>query len=222
MSAPAATTAIAAVIFDCDGTLVDSEALGNAVLLELAVEHGIPLSAAEAIADFRGGRMADYIAQLEAIHGGPLPETFVPAFRSRARAAFATQLRPIPGAARLLAALSARGLPLAVASNGPREKTTANLASTGLLGYFPQHVFSAYEIGAWKPDPALYLHAARALGVAPARCAVVEDSLPGITAGLAAGMQVFAFLPDGWQAGIPSGTRYVRDLDALEALIGGA
>jgi beta-phosphoglucomutase-like phosphatase (HAD superfamily) len=89
-----------------------------------------------------------------------------------------------------------------VASNGPRHKIELVLGLTGLLPWFEQRIFSAYDIGAWKPAPDLFLHAARQMGLAPADCAVVEDSASGIAAGLAAGMRVFALgaQPDDWPA----------------------
>jgi beta-phosphoglucomutase-like phosphatase (HAD superfamily) len=80
-----------------------------------------------------------------------------------------------------------------VASNGPREKTELSLSVTGLLPLVGDRIFSSYEVGWWKPHPGLFLHAAAAMGVDPASCGVVEDSVAGIDAGVAAGMQVFAF-----------------------------
>jgi HAD superfamily hydrolase (TIGR01509 family) len=81
-----------------------------------------------------------------------------------------------------------------VATNGPREKVEQTLALTGLRPYFGERVFTAYEVGSFKPAPGLFLHAAAALGCAPASCAVVEDSEAGLRAGVAAGMQVFALM----------------------------
>jgi HAD superfamily hydrolase (TIGR01509 family) len=95
----------------------------------------------------------------------------------------------MPGARELLQALR---LPYCVATNGPREKAELTLGLTGLLPFFEQRLFCAYEVGSFKPEPGLFLHAAQALGVRPSHCAVVEDSLPGVCAGVAAGMQVFS------------------------------
>lgn len=99
------------------------------------------------------------------------------------------RLRPIDGAVELLNGLQ---VPIAVASNGPLRQTRLSLEVTGLVRYFSANVCSAYDIDAWKPDPRLFLHAASVLGVDPSRCAVVEDGLSGIEAGVAAGMTVFA------------------------------
>lgn len=87
--------------------------------------------------------------------------------------------------------------PYCVASSGPRDKIEHSLSITGLLGYFPGRIFSAYDVGSWKPDPGLFLHAAETMGVAPERCAVVEDSVLGVQAGVAAGMTVFGYAPAG-------------------------
>jgi HAD superfamily hydrolase (TIGR01509 family) len=207
-----AESPILAVLFDCDGTLIDSEDLGNEILLDLIREHGIPLQAAEVRSGFRGGRLPDYIARLEKITGGPLPETFVPELRRRYREALATRLKAVPGAVELLAAIK---IPMALATNGQRAWTENHLAVTGMLGYFTDRIFSAHEVGAWKPDPKLFLIAANALGVAPGDCAVVEDSLPGIQAGAAAGMRVFAYLPHGLEAELPAGVITVTTLSQL-------
>jgi HAD superfamily hydrolase (TIGR01509 family) len=81
-------------------------------------------------------------------------------------------------------------VPYCVATNGPRVKTELTLSITGLLPLLQDRIFSAYEVGAFKPDPTLFLHAARVMDVEPARCLVVEDSAAGVRAGLAAGMHV--------------------------------
>jgi HAD superfamily hydrolase (TIGR01509 family) len=178
-----------AIIFDCDGTLVDSEPIALGVMVRYLAELGVVASEAEAVSRFVGGKLADSIAALEASIGRRLPLSFVGEFRRRRSDAMRTHLRPIDGARELLAALD---VPVAVASNGPLDQTVLSLEVTGLLPHFAANVFSAYDIQAWKPDPALFLHAAKNLGVEPSRCAVVEDSATGIEAGVAAGMTVFA------------------------------
>src|SRR5262249_40554374 len=107
--------------------------------------------------------------------------------------------------------------PVAVASNGPLEQTRVSLEVTGLLRYFSANVFSAYDVDAWKPDPRLFLHAATVLGVDPSRCAVVEDGLSGIEAGVAAGMTVFALGRDErWPS---ERVRIVQRLDDVRQLL---
>lgn len=184
-----------AVIFDSDGTLVDSEAPGLDVVYTLAREAGLTLGREQAHDRFRGVRMAEVAAFIAA----QLPQcgpSFATEFTQRVRVAMAARfqqgLSPMPGAKALVERLR---LPFAVATNGPREKIEQTLRLTGLRPYFEDRVFCAYEVGHFKPDPGLFLHAAGALGIEPSCCAVVEDSLPGITAGLAAGMRVFALQP---------------------------
>jgi HAD superfamily hydrolase (TIGR01509 family) len=120
-------------------------------------------------------------------------EVFARSVRSAQAARFQQGLGTIRGAHALVSSLT---VPFCVATNGPREKVELTLGLTGLLPYFGERIFSAYEVGSFKPDPGLFLHAAEALGVAPQHCAVVEDSEPGIRAGLAAGMQVFSLFPE--------------------------
>jgi len=180
---------IDALIFDCDGTLVDSEPLGVAALLHEAAAFGCTLNDADALAAFKGKRMADCVALLAAHCPQTLPPDFIDRVRIRTAALFTAHLTPMPGARALLAGLT---LPYCLASNGPAEKIALSLQLCGLADVFTGPIFSAYDIGHWKPAPHLFLHAARALGVAPQHCAVVEDSAPGIAAGLAAGMTVFA------------------------------
>jgi HAD superfamily hydrolase (TIGR01509 family) len=181
-----------AIIFDCDGTLVDSERLGNQVLAEFLGELGFRTTTEECMARFKGRRMAETVRLIEELLGRPVPRDFVPEAHRRMETLFTAELRAIDGVESLLQSLD---IPFCVASNGPRDKMEASLDATGLLPYFRERIFSAYEVGSWKPEPGLFLHAAKTLGVRPERCAVVEDSLVGATAGVAAGMTVFAFAP---------------------------
>jgi HAD superfamily hydrolase (TIGR01509 family) len=183
---------IKALIFDCDGTLVDSEIPGLDVLYDSAREEGLDISRAEAHERFRGVRMAECIAWIAAQLpecSADFAERFLRKVRQATTARFQQGVDPLPGAGELLGRLQ---LPFCVATNGPREKVEMTLAMSGLRQFMGERIFSAYEVGMFKPDPGLFLHAAAALGVAPEYCAVVEDSLPGIQAGLVAGMTVFA------------------------------
>jgi HAD superfamily hydrolase (TIGR01509 family) len=205
---------IEAVIFDCDGTLVDSETLADEVLVECVRPHGLELTVAEVHARFRGRKMADCVAELEREIGGALPADFVPGFRVRCAEVFRHRLKAIDGA---LATIQHLPVPYCVASSGPREKIELSLGVTGLLPYFKDRIFSSYDIGSWKPDPGLFLHAASAMKVAPDRCAVVEDSAPGLQAGAAAGMVVFAFVKA--DAPFPHAMTGVRVLRRLSELL---
>lgn len=212
---------VSAVIFDCDGTLVDSEVPGMDVLHQLACAQGLALTRAEAHRRFRGVRMAEIVAWITA-QLPPQDADFEAHFTRRVRAAmaqrFARGLAPMPGAAALLQGLRQ---PCCVATNGPREKVEQTLTLTGLRRYFGERVYSAYEVGSFKPDPGLFLHAAAALGCVPADCAVVEDSEAGLRAGIAAGMQVFALVqPQDLPQALRGRVTCIRGLADLPAILG--
>ena len=179
-----------AVIFDCDGVLVDSEPIAMSVWIEMAAEYGYSLSFEDALAAFRGGEMKKCVAHLEGLLGRAIKADFVTDFRARSAMRFETELIPVVGIHQVLDRLT---VPFCVASNGPEEKMAVSLRVCGLLPYFRDRIVSAYQVGSFKPDPGLFLAAAQLLEVEPRRCAVVEDSILGVQAGIAAGMSVFAY-----------------------------
>jgi HAD superfamily hydrolase (TIGR01509 family) len=203
------TTPVAAVIFDCDGTLVDSVTLATEVLVAYLADLGHAVSASDVGEGFACGRMSEFLIDLERSLGCVLPDDFVGELRRRRDEAMRARLRPIDGARELLAGLT---VPVAVASNGPREQTALSLELTGLLPFFSGRVFSAYDVGSWKPDPGLLLHAATQLGVEPARCLVVEDAGPGVEAALAAGMRVLALCESRWPSDLVRGIRHLSEV----------
>ena len=135
---------------------------------------------------------------------------------SRWQLVFTDRLQPIEGALELLRTLT---LPYCVASSAPREKIELSLSLTGLLPYLQGRMYSSYDIEDWKPSPGLFIHSARSMGVHPHRCAVIEDSWPGIQAGLAAGMTVYAFQPRDSDPRIPSQVSIVHRLSELRPLL---
>jgi HAD superfamily hydrolase (TIGR01509 family) len=187
---------IAALLFDLDGTLVDSEKTGLEVLHQMACARGLNWSHEESVQRFRGvpmPRCVSVIAQHLPAGSPALDEvTFLRDLRAAMAERFRQDLQEIHGASALLASLR---IPFAVATNGPREKAALTLGLTGLDRWLEDRVFCAPEVGSYKPEPGLFLHAAQALGCAPGQCAVVEDSLPGMLGGLAAGMRVFSLHP---------------------------
>jgi len=218
---------IRAVIFDSDGTLVDSELPGLDALHGFCLRQGLNVSREHAHRQFHGvglrACMVWLAEQLVAVSGEqPSPER-VDALTAAARAAmnerFHQGLNPIPGADELLAQLARSALPFCVGTNGPRQKVELALSLAGLRHHFAaEHLFCAYEVGVFKPEPGLFLHAAAALGVPPAHCAVVEDSLPGVQAGLAAGMQVFTLHPrEGMPPEMAEGVVFIAHLGELVA-----
>lgn len=179
------------VIFDCDGVLVDSEPLANAVLHAELARAGLGLSLEESTALFTGLSLASCLAVIEARLGGPPPEDFLPRLRAGVVERFRKELAPVPGVADVLRGLDA---PRCVASSGSHEKIRFSLSLTGLDGWFgDDDIFSADDVARGKPAPDLFLHAAARKGREPGQCVVVEDSVPGVQAARAAGMRVLGF-----------------------------
>ncbi len=186
--------AIRAVIFDCDGVLVDSVGLAGEVLAEYLRDLGFDVSRQEATRRFGSGKMADYVARFEDETGRRLPANFEQELRGRRELVFRQRLRAVEGASELVTRLA---VPSCVASNGPMAQIEHSLRIVGLFERFEGRIFSAYAVRAWKPEPHLFLHAARALGQVPEDCAVIEDTELGLQAAVSAGMQAFAYLPSG-------------------------
>jgi HAD superfamily hydrolase (TIGR01509 family) len=182
--------ALQLVIFDCDGVLVDSETLGSRVLVEFVAELGLAIPLPEAIDAFRGRKMDDVVAEVERRLGRPAPAAFIEDLRARKDAAYRRELKAIDGVADALKKID---VPVCVASSGPADRIRLALEITGLLPRFDGHIFSAYDINSWKPDPGLLLHAAKIMQTHPAACAVIEDSALGVQAAIAAGMRVWGF-----------------------------
>jgi HAD superfamily hydrolase (TIGR01509 family) len=181
---------IECIIFDCDGVLVDTETIMISVLLEMAAIPEARIDIEEAVKLFSGRQILETIKMLEEIAGTSFPEDFEQHFRQRAYDEFKKKVKPIDGVVDLLQAIS---VPYCVASSGPREKIELNLRLTGILPFFDAaRIFSSYEIGSWKPDPGIFLHAASAMSFLPSECIVIEDSLAGVEAGVSGGFRVFA------------------------------
>ena len=178
------------IIFDSDGVLVDSEEIALAVLAQAARGAGAQIDLPEALALFRGLKIADCVVEIERRSGRRVGDSFIEDVRRATALAFEADLQAVEGVHDALAAIST---PVCVASNGPMSKLAQTLSLTKLQGHFAGRVFSAYEVGSWKPDPGLFLYAAETLGADPSRCVVVEDSLTGVQAAKAAGMRVLGF-----------------------------
>lgn len=185
-----------AVLFDCDGVLVDSEGITNGVLREMLEELGWPLSREECMRIFVGKAVKDERALIEARTGQPLTEDWFVRFRERRNQGLVAGVGPIAGAVDAAAALHERlAGRIACCSGADRFKVELQLEKCGLMPYFRGRVFSGHEMPHSKPFPDVYLAAMEQLGVAPSRCAVVEDTVTGVTAGVAAGATVFGYSP---------------------------
>ncbi len=215
-----------AILFDCDGVLVDSEPITNGLLRDMLEERGWAMSPEECVRLFIGKAVKDERALIEARTGQPLTEDWLCAFRERRNAALERDLQPIPGAVSAVAEVHAvYGDRIACASGADRFKVELQFRKTGLMPYFEGRIFSGHEMPRSKPAPDVYLAAAQALGARPHRCAVVEDTVTGVTAGVAAGAWVYAYVPPGtspsaaralWQAGA---SHLFEDMAALPALL---
>jgi HAD superfamily hydrolase (TIGR01509 family) len=206
------------VIFDCDGVLVDSEPISNGVFVALLREHGHELTLGESMRTVVGLSMPAAIAVVERRLGCTLPADFGAECEARTLAVLARSVEPTPG---IVAALDALPFPACVASSGSHAKIRTTLGRTGLLPRFEGRIFSATEVERGKPAPDLFLHAARTLGADPARCAVVEDAVPGVQGAVAAGMRVFGYAARTDPARLlEAGARVFASMDELPGLLG--
>ena len=187
-----------AVLFDCDGVLVDSETITNSVLRDMLEERGWSMDLKDCMDLFVGNTVTDKRAQIEAQTGLPLTQDWLLAFRERRNAVLVADIQPIPHIHQAVQALhQATGGRIACASGADRFKIEMMLQQVGLAHYFAGNIFSGHEMPRSKPHPDVYLAAAAHLGVPPGRCAVVEDTVPGVCAGVAAGASVFGYAPAG-------------------------
>ncbi|BCF95079.1 HAD-IA family hydrolase [Paraburkholderia largidicola] len=184
------TLNIDGIIFDSDGTLVDSETLSAEVIVDILHSLGVTVTKQQILERFRGTRFSIFAASLLADFPVTDVGLFTLEFRNRTADVFTDRLKPMPGAVEVIRNLE---IEKCVASNGPREKIELCLDVTGLLPYFQDRIASAYEIGSWKPDPSLILHAASMMNLPAHRCLLIEDSLAGVEAGLAAGVKVIGY-----------------------------
>ncbi|MDP1655380.1 HAD family phosphatase [Rhodoferax sp.] len=187
-----------AILFDCDGVLVDSEPIVNRVLRDMLAERGWVLTAEECWSIFVGKAVKDERLRIEQHTGQPLTEEWLAGFRARRNAALEAELSVIANAQAAVHEVHARhDARIACASGADRHKVELQLRKVGLLDYFAGRIFSGHEMPRSKPHPDVYLAAAAALAASPQRCAVVEDTLTGVAAGVAAGATVFAYVPQG-------------------------
>lgn len=208
-----------AVLFDCDGVLADTEMLVNRLVATELTARGWAMDAHEARRLFLGQAWPDMRPAIEA-RIGALPAGWEDDFSRRITQMLETETLAIPGAMEALRLVAAR-LPVAVASNSSRRELAAKMQRLGLVGLLAGRCFSFEDVTLPKPAPDMYLAAAAACGVPPRDCVVVEDSVTGVRAGLAAGCRVLGFSRDTpavalWQAGAEP----FASMEALPALLG--
>lgn len=210
-----------AVIFDCDGVLVDSEQAAFDILQQDFARHGLPLPRAELEALFIGGTVKGLWQQARSM-GATLPDDWVDDFYVRLYARLALGTPLIPGIEAVLDALDAAGIPYAVGSNGSDHKMQVTLGQhPALLARLKGRLFSGQTLGKPKPAPDLYLHAASALGHRPQDCVVIEDSATGARAARAAGIRCFGYAAHGDGAALKAaGAHTFSSMADLPGLLG--
>ncbi len=178
------------VIFDCDGVLVDSEVISCRAHAAMLTRHGYPITADQVLERFLGVSDREARMAVEAELGRSLPDDFEAQMKQAALQRYADDLPTIPYVDEAIAAIS---LPKCVASSGTPEKIRHGLSCAGLYDLLAPNIFSATQVKRGKPAPDLFLFAAEQMQASPARCIVIEDSVPGISGALAAGMTVLGF-----------------------------
>jgi HAD superfamily hydrolase (TIGR01509 family) len=174
-----------AIIFDFDGVLADSEVLSNSVIAEIVTELGKPTTVDDAYRTYMGKRLSEVIETIEGVIGHKLPDDFADSYQRRTFDTFRARLKPVDGACEFIATW--REVPNCIASSSSPERLALSLEVLNMAALFEGRVFSASNVARGKPHPDIFLHAAKQLGVAPADCIVIEDSIGGITAARAAG-----------------------------------
>jgi HAD superfamily hydrolase (TIGR01509 family) len=184
-----------ALIFDFDGVLADSEVLSNSVIAEIVSEFGVPTTIDDAYRTFMGKRLVEVIETIERVIGRKLPDDFADHYQERTFVAFRRGLKPIEGAREFIAVWS--DVPRCIASSSSPERLALSLEVLDMAALFEGRVFSASNVARGKPHPDIFLHAAEQLGVRPADCIVIEDSVGGVTAARAAGATAIGFTAAG-------------------------
>lgn len=210
-----------AVLFDCDGVLVDSEPLTFAQIQEEFAEHGLHMTIPELEPLFIGHTIEE-TGDYARAHGAMLPADWADGFYDRMCARLARGTALMPGVEALLDRLDAAGVGYAVGSNGRMQKMRATLGQhRALWARLDGRLFSGQDLGMPKPRPDLYLHAARSIGADPARCVVIEDTATGASAGIAAGMRVLGYAPSGENPRLKAvGAEIFRDMAEVPGLLG--
>jgi HAD superfamily hydrolase (TIGR01509 family) len=211
------------VIFDCDGVLVDSEPLANACLREALAGQGLVLDVAEVRRRYVGLSMASMMSAVETELGRALPDGWLDVLQADTFRTLREHVKPVPHVRAAVEAIVEKGVRVSVASSGSLKKVTLTLGTTGLLGLFNPRLLSAEQVKRGKPFPDLFEAAARLAGIVPQNTVVVEDSLPGVEAAVAAHIRVFGYAGDPMTDRVAlqaAGAVVFDDMRKLPALLG--
>jgi len=208
------------VIFDCDGVLVDSEIIANRILAEELTRIGLPTTCEESIRLYMGKSEKDCWRAVAEQLGCPPPASLIENYHIRTEYCFTQELKPVDGICEAL-----KRIPFAkcVGSSGSHQKIQTSLRKTGLEAFFKGQIFSAADVSRGKPNPDLFLYAAKRMGVKPDNCIVIEDSVPGVTAAVAAGMKTYGYaaLTSAEQLATAGAETFTRMLDLPHLLFQG-
>jgi HAD superfamily hydrolase (TIGR01509 family) len=182
--------AVDLIIFDCDGVLVDSEVISCRAHADVLSRHGYPITSEQVLKRFLGVSEREARLMVESEIGRKFPDDFESQIHAATLKFYAEDLHAIANVGEAIAAID---LPKCVASSGTPEKIGHGLTCAGLYDQLAPHIFSASQVKRGKPAPDLFLFAAEQMQASPARCLVIEDSVPGITGARAAGMTVLGF-----------------------------
>lgn len=197
-----------AVLFDCDGVLVDSERITNGVLRGMLAELGWVMSVEECMRRFVGKALKDDAAEIEAQTGRPVTEAWLAEFRARRDAELRERVGPIPGALEAVRQVHADFTGrIACCTGADRPKAELQLTRCGMMALFQDRLYSGHDMPRSKPAPDVYLAAIHRFAVDAGRCAVIEDTVTGVRAGVAAGCVVFGYCPDEPGHGSPQALR---------------
>lgn len=178
------------IIFDCDGVLIDSESIAIGVLVDMANYLGANMKFEESLISLKGKAFNLCMELISKRINKPLPINFEADYRVNAFEAFRENIQPIKGINDVVENLT---IPFCVASSGPENKIRLNLEITGLLSFFENKIFSCYAIQKWKPEPDIFLWAAKTMGFEPHECLVIEDSVSGVYAAKKGGFDVYGY-----------------------------
>ncbi|OSQ37496.1 hydrolase [Thalassospira mesophila] len=197
--------AIKAVLFDCDGVLVNSEPISLSTLVDVLAHFEAPLSGAEVARRFTGRSSAAPMDHIRTETGRDVSADFKPFFYERLFVRYETELHKIADIDDVLAALKNRDLPFCISSSSSVQRLETTMRITGLGHWFDGHIYSADFVRNGKPAPDLFLYAANDMGYDPAGCLVIEDSVAGVQAAIAAGMTCWGFVGGGHYDGARAG-----------------